>query len=215
MHAYYDANKTLPPQAATTVAPGGKDGAAAAVVARAHPAVHRAGQPVQAVQARRAVGQRAQQEAHRQDAQGVLAPPRPSHKEPGLTHYQVFVGPGAAFEPGGPRHGIRSTFTDGPRTPSWWSRRATRWCGRSRTTSHSTRRKPLPKLGWFPTGAGGHGRREPRAAGPGARPTTRSGASSCATAARWSCGTRSRDPQYAPALKLELRRGGAVRRDGE
>ena len=51
-----------------------KDGQAAAELAGRDPAVHRTGRIVQAVQARRALGQREQQEAPREDADGVRGP---------------------------------------------------------------------------------------------------------------------------------------------
>ena len=93
MHNYHSANNTLPEGRHRQ----GRQ--AAAELAGRDPALPRAGGAVQQVQARRALGQPAQQGAAQGDA-GDSSPAPAGRRRAGTTTYRGFVGQGAMFETG-------------------------------------------------------------------------------------------------------------------
>ena len=105
-----------------------KDGQPAPLLARAPPAVPRREEAVRGVQARRALGLRAQQEARRQDAEGLRAGSREG--EAGRDVLPAVRRQGRALQ----REGVGLRFPRSPtarRTPRSSWRPATRWSGRS------------------------------------------------------------------------------------
>ena len=137
MHNFHSANNNFP--AAAIIEQGRQ---AAAELAGGHPALHRSAGALRQVQARRALGQPEQQEAHRGDAQGL----RRARTRPPVAGLDDLPGDrrqgGGLRGEGGPRP--RRTSPTGPRTPCWSSSRARRSPGPSPTTCRSTRRPPAP-----------------------------------------------------------------------
>jgi hypothetical protein len=94
LHNHHDSNGQMPVHGTGRRAwPLQGDRQAAAELAGRLTAVPRAGEPVQAVQAGRAVGRPEQQEAHREDA-GDLRADKQAGKA-GHTHLQMVIGPNA------------------------------------------------------------------------------------------------------------------------